>query len=73
MITTQLILNETTLFWYNISSMKTGKTKYGLIANWAAQVRKHSKIHVTILLSQVHPDRLLKPNPWNLDIQVWIC
>jgi hypothetical protein len=44
MITTQLILNETTLFWYNISSTKTGKTKYGPIANWAAQVRNFSKI-----------------------------
>jgi hypothetical protein len=35
----QLILNETTLFYYDISSARVSKNKYGLITNWAAQVR----------------------------------
>jgi hypothetical protein len=36
--TMELILNHTTLFYYNISSTKTSKTTYGPVANWATQV-----------------------------------
>ena len=36
--TMELILNHTTLFYYNISSTKTSKTNYGPVANWATQV-----------------------------------
>jgi uncharacterized membrane protein len=30
----ELILNHTTLFYYNISSTKTSKTKYGPVEDW---------------------------------------
>ena len=36
--TMDLILNHTTLFYYNISSTKMNKMKYGPVANWATQV-----------------------------------
>ena len=34
----ELILNHMTLFYYNISSTKTSKMKYGPVSNWANQV-----------------------------------
>ena len=34
----ELVLNHTTLYYYNISSTKTSKTKYGIVSNWVNQV-----------------------------------
>lgn len=42
----ELILNHTTLFYYNISSTKTSKTKYGPVENWAAQVSQQLGIDI---------------------------
>ena len=38
----ELLLNDTTLFYYNISATKTSKTKYGPVTVWAAKVGRIS-------------------------------
>jgi hypothetical protein len=53
-----LILNETTLFYYNISTSKISKTKLGVIEDWVAKVRPHICIIPSISLTlQVHREK----------------
>ena len=53
--TMDLILNHTTLFYYNISSTKMNKMKYGPVANWATQVKNsyQSLINVKLFLARL--------------------